>query len=131
MGTGLGEVRRGDPFRYLIQAGSLPLNTPRRAQNSPSQRGHEDVLRGCPELLVISLQPPSRAPQHKLLLAGKITSGIQPLAFMSNGYTTPPSSVAPFYDSHPWGQFKEKVVHCNKNSYFFFCPCYPFCLGSH
>lgn len=91
------------------------------AQNSLSHHGREDVLWGCPEL--VSLQPPSQAPQSKLWLAGKITSGTQPLAFVSNGYATPPGSVALFYGSHPWGQFKEKVVHCSRNSYFFFCPC--------
>lgn len=49
----------------------------------------------CPELLV-SLQPLSQAPWPELWLAGKTTPCIQPLVFMSKGYTTPPSSGAPF-----------------------------------
>lgn len=68
-----------------------------------------------------SAQTEGGALQPKLLFVGKITSGIQPLPFTSNGYTALPGSVASFYGSRPWGWFQEKVVHCNRNRYSFFC----------
>lgn len=98
---GLGEPEEKNLFRNTIQAGSLPL---------PSV-GHRIHLATVAMSMCSAhgLRAPSQPAATKsstsarAVVGRRIILGIQPLVFMSSGYTALPSSVAPFYDSHSWG----------------------------